>query len=309
VTGEGIVVGQADSGVDWNHPALHDRYLNAESDSSGAHDYTWFDPWENTAKPVDRSGHGTHTLGTILGQGGIGVAPGATWIGCRNLSRNLGNPAYYLDCMQFLFAPHPQAGDPFTEGDPTRGAHVTNNSWGCPPEEGCDGRTLAIAVTHLRHAGQMFVVSAGNDGPACSTVWAPASADDGFSVGASTQDDTIAPFSSRGPVLADDSGRIKPDVAAPGVGIYSSTPGGGYGYSQGTSMAGPHVTGLVVLLWSANPALIGDIDTTEQIIESTADFIPADNLCGGVSDEQNNVAGYGEVDAFEAVRMALEMVE
>jgi subtilisin family serine protease len=105
------------------------------------------------------------------------------------------------------------------------------------------------------------------------------------------------------------SGRIKPDVAAPGVEIYSSTPGGNYGYAQGTSMAGPHVTGLVALLWSANPALIGDIDTTEQIIESTAHFIPADNLCGGVSGEENNVAGYGEVDALEAVRMALEMVQ
>jgi subtilisin family serine protease len=123
------------------------------------------------------------------------------------------------------------------------------------------------------------------------------------------QNDTIALFSSRGPVLADDSGRIKPDVAAPGVGIYSSTPGGDYGYSQGTSMAGPHVTGLVALLWSANPTLIGDIDTTEQIIESTTDFIPADNVCGAVSDEHNNVAGYGEVDAFKAVRMALEMAE
>jgi hypothetical protein len=309
VTGEGIIVGEADSGVDWNHPALHDQYLNADSDTTGAHDYTWFDPWYGTTKPVDTSGHGTHTLGTILGQGGIGVAPGARWIGCRNLARNLGDPAYYLDCMQFLFAPHPQTGDPFTEGDPTRGAHVTNNSWGCPPQEGCDGRTLAIAVTHLYDAGQMFVVSAGNDGPDCSTVWSPASADDALSVGASTESHDIAQFSSRGPVLADGSGRIKPDVAAPGVRIYSSIPGGDYGYSQGTSMAGPHVTGLVALLWSANPDLIGDVDTTEQIIDSTARFIPADTLCGGVSDEENNDGGYGEVDALEAVRMALETVE
>lgn len=302
VTGQRIIVGGADTGVDWTHPALRSQYLGSE----GSHDYSWFDPWAGTAEPVDGMGHGTHTLGTVLGQDGIGVAPGSQWIACRNMERNMANPAYYLDCMQFLFAPHPQVGDPFTEGDPARGAHLVNNSWGCPPEEGCDAITLSIGLDHLRNAGQMYVVSAGNEGPACSTVWSPANADAAFSVGAIYEDGTITDFSSRGPVLADGSGRIKPDISAPGAGILSSVPDDGYGRSSGTSMAGPHVAGLVALLWSADPSLIGDIDRTEQIIAGTAHYVPAPNLCGGDTGQVNNVYGYGWVDALAAVKEVLE---
>jgi len=302
VTGEGIVVGHADSGVDWNHSAIHSQYLGSGSD----HNYTWFDPWEGTSEPTDTNGHGTHTLGIVLGQGGIGVAPGARWIACRNLARNLGNPGFYLDCMQFLFAPYPQGSDPFTDGDPLRGADLTNNSWGCPPEEGCDAITLSIAVEHLRNAGQMFVVSAGNEGPQCDTIWAPANADAAFSVGAiDPLTGQITDFSSRGPVLGDGSGRIKPDVVAPGYEILSAVPGGGYTPLPGTSMAGPHVAGLVALLWSADPSLRGDIDQTERIITETAHYHPAPDLCGGDGAERNNVYGYGSIDALAAVRMAL----
>ncbi len=300
VTGEGIIVGSADSGVDWTHPDLQEQYLGSENN----HDYTWFDPWYGTSEPTDTNNHGTHTTGTILGKDGIGVAPDAQWIACRNLGRNLGNPPYYLDCMQFLFAPHPQDGDPFTEGDPSRGAHITNNSWGCPPEEGCDGLTLAIAIEHLRNAGQMFVVSAGNDGPDCSTIWSPASADAAFSIGAIQSNGSITGFSSRGPVLVDGSGRIKPDVVAPGQEVISSIPGDSYASYPGTSMASPHVVGLVALLWSANPDLIGDIDATEQIITSTAHYHRTDDLCGAGTDDENNVYGYGFVDALDAIELA-----
>ncbi len=302
VTGEGIIIGHADSGADWRHPALRSQYLGGEGD----HDYTWFDPWYGTSEPTDSGGHGTHTLGTILGQEGIGVAPGAKWIACRNLARNLGNPPYYLDCMQFLFAPFPQGGDPFRDGDPTRGAHITSNSWGCPPQEGCDGLTLPIAVEHLRNAGQMFIVGAGNEGPACGTIDSPASADAAFSVGAFDASGSIADFSSRGPVLIDGSGRIKPDIAAPGVDVLSSLPEGRYGPSSGTSMATPHVAGVVALMWSANSALIGDIDTTEAILTRTAHHVPAPDLCGGEMNGQNNVYGFGRLDALAAVREALK---
>lgn len=303
VTGEGIIIGHADSGVDWRHPALRSQYLGEE----GNHDYTWFDPWYGTDEPTDNGGHGTHTLGTILGRDGIGVAPGTKWIACRNLARNLGNPPYYLDCMQFLLAPFPQNGDPFRDGDPARGAHITSNSWGCPPQEGCDGLTLPIAVEHLRNAGQMFIVGAGNEGPACSTVDSPASADAAFTVGAFDASGTIADFSSRGPVLIDGSGRIKPDIAAPGVDVLSSLPGERYAPSSGTSMATPHVAGVVALMWSANPALMGDIDTTEAILARTAHHVPAPGLCGGDTGNPNNVYGFGRIDALAAVREALKV--
>ena len=105
-------------------------------------DYNWFDPWNGKPSPYDDGGHGTHTLGTIVGQNGIGIAPDATWFACANLNRNLANPALYLDCMQFMLAPFPQDGDPFTDGDPTRAADVLNNSWGCPELEGCDPNAL-----------------------------------------------------------------------------------------------------------------------------------------------------------------------
>jgi len=296
-------VGQSDSGVDVTHPEVHDRYRGlTEGDN-----YNWFDPWNGKSSPYDDNGHGTHTLGTILGQNGIGVAPGATWFACANLDRNLGNPALYLDCMQFMLAPFPQGGDPFKDGDPTRAADVLNNSWGCPSLEGCDPNALLAAANHLRDAGIFVVVSAGNDGPSCSTINAPLSLYDSvFSVGAIDQDGNVADFSSRGPVTADGSGRVKPDIVAPGVNILSSVPGGGYAPELGTSMAGPHVVGAVALLWSADPTLVGDIDRTEQLLSNSAEpYRGATGLgCfgGGVP---NDAYGYGVLNVYAAVKEAL----
>lgn len=307
VRGAGIVIGQSDSGVDAGHPALADAYRGR----AGSDEYAWFDPWYGQAEPVDIGGHGTHTLGTILGDGGIGVAPDAEWIACANLPRNLGNPADYLACLQFMLAPHPQGGDPFTEGEPALGAHVLNNSWGCPPLEGCDPTTLEPAVKALRVAGIFVVVSAGNEGPTCESIDAPlALFADAFTVGAYAQGGRLASFSSRGPVTADGSGRVKPDIVAPGVHILSALPGGGYGYLDGTSMAGPHVAGTVALMWSAQPALIGDIDRTEQILVETArpandPFLPEE--CGDPAANPNNYVGAGLLDAYAAVSAAIEM--
>lgn len=304
VRGEGIVIGQSDSGVDGGHPALAAQYRGAQTGD----DYNWFDPWQGTRSPNDEGGHGTHTLGTVLGSGGIGVAPEATWFACVNLDRNLGNPALYLDCLQFMLAPFPQGGNPFTDGDPSRAAHVLNNSWGCPPIEGCDADSLRIAAEHLRHAGLFVVVSAGNDGPNCSTINAPLALYDAvFSVGAVDEQGNVADFSSRGPVTVDGSGRMKPDIAAPGVAVFSAMPGGTYTVNSGTSMAGPHVAGVVALMWSANPSLIGDIERTEQILIETATPYSGNltNGCfkGGIP---NAAYGYGIVNAYEAVKKALE---
>lgn len=303
VKGQGIVIGQSDSGVDGAHPALSAQYRGATSGD----DYNWFDPWKGTRSPNDEGGHGTHTLGTILGAGGIGVAPEATWFACVNLNRNLGNPALYLDCMQFMLAPFPQGGDPLTDGDPTRAAHVLNNSWGCPEIEGCDPASLQQAAENLRAAGIFVVVSAGNDGPNCSTINAPLSLYDSvFSVGAVDRFGNVTDFSSRGPVTADGSGRMKPDIVAPGADVFSSLPGGTYGENSGTSMAGPHLVGVVALLWSANPDLIGDIERTEQIIIETADPYTGSVETGCFQGGTPNAAyGYGVVNVYEAVKMAL----
>jgi subtilisin family serine protease len=303
VRGEGIVVGQSDTGVDVNHPELKESY---RGDSEGD-DYNWFDPWNGKPSPYDDGGHGTHTLGTILGKNGIGIAPEATWFACANLNRNLANPALYLDCMQFMLAPFPRDGDPFLDGDPTRAADVMNNSWGCPELEGCDANALLVAANYLRDAGIFVVVSTGNDGPNCSTVSDPLSLYDSvFSVGAIDEFGNMAGFSSRGPVTADGSGRMKPDIVAPGVNVLSSLPGGTYGSNSGTSMAGPHVVGTVALLWSAAPSLIGDIDRTEQLLIQAADPYTGGRDVGCFTGDIPNAAyGYGILDVYEAVKMAL----
>ncbi|MCB9100715.1 MAG: S8 family serine peptidase [Anaerolineales bacterium] len=342
VRGAGIVVGQSDSGVQWDHPELIDGYLGKD----GRHDYHWFDPWNHTAEPVDFGGHGTHTLGSVLGQS-VGVAPDADWIACANLARNVGNSALYLDCWQFLLAPFPQDGDPFSDGDPAQGADIFNNSWGCPADaEGCDPEVLRPAAQALRAAGVFVEVSAGNDGPACSTVQdPPAIYDEVTSTGAVDEFNDIAPFSSAGPVTVDGSGRIKPDIAAPGMQVLSAFPNSTYAELDGTSMAGPHITGVVALMWSANPNLIGDIDRTEQILAETAtpftggvagidmeaalnqvldenttqqvieelpdtppqpDYPAACLSVTDLSQMPNNIVGYGVVNAYEAVKKAME---
>lgn len=308
VRGAGIVVGQSDSGVQWDHPQLIGGYRGGD----GNHDFNWYDPWFQTEQPTDTGGHGTHTLGTVLGAT-TGVAPDATWYGCANLARNLGSPAYYLDCMQFMLAPFPLDGDPFVDGDAARGANVLNNSWGCPALEGCDDDSLLPAVVALRHAGTFVVVSAGNDGPECATINSPlAIYDQVLSVGAVDQSENVTFFSSRGPVEVDGSNRVKPDIVAPGLDILSAYPGDGYRLWQGTSMAGPHLAGVVALMWSANAQLIGDIATTEQILLETAQPLSgATVVCGGAEGEAlpNNLYGYGLVDAYAAVERALAASE
>lgn len=305
--GGGIVIGQSDSGVEGTHPELRAQYRGAQPDGPTGDDYNWYDPWNASPSPTDIGGHGTHTLGSVLGRS-VGVAPDASWMGCVNLARNLGNAPRYLDCLQFLLAPFPQSGDPF-EGRPELGANVLNNSWGCPAIEGCDPTSLLPAARALRAAGVFVVASAGNDGSACGTIYAPISLyDEVFTVGAVDEARAVAPFSSRGPVLADGSGRVKPDIVAPGVGVLSAYPGGTYAYNDGTSMAGPHVAGVVALLWSADPTLIGDIDRTERILTATAQLLEYQseaNLCGSAGEVPNNVSGFGLVNAYAAVQMAL----
>lgn len=297
VTGAGIVVGSSDSGVDGAHPALRSGFRGGGD--------SWYDPWDGTRAPNDQGGHGTHTVGSAVGRNGIGVAPDAQWVGCVNLDRNLGSPGHYLDCLQFMLAPFPAGGDPFTDGRPERAPQVLTNSWGCPTIEGCDRDALLPAATALDAAGIFVVVAAGNTGPWCASIDdPPAPYASVLTVGAVDAQRRVAEFSSRGPVPG---GVGKPDVLAPGVGVVSAMPGGGYAALDGTSMATPQVAGVVALMWSANPALIGDLARTRQILRDTA--TPAEptyrsrnpsDACGTPA----NVTGAGQVDAYAAVRAA-----
>ena len=328
VKGEGIVIGTQDTGVKWDHPALIGHYRGNKTDPRGvSHDFNWHDSVRKALgaahtnrcgyllkAPCDDQDHGTHTLGTAIGDDGkgnmIGMAPGAKWIACRGMDAGVGAPANYLECFEWFLAPYPTNADPMRNGDPTKAPHVINNSWACPKEEGCEGGELLPVVNSLRKAGILVVAAAGNDGPDCLTINAPpASYSDGIlSVGAiNHRNEKIAFFSSRGPSKYD--GGIGPDVMAPGVSIRSSTPDGEYQEANwsGTSMASPHVVGEVALLWSAKKALIGDIDKTIKIIRDTAEPRISTQMCGGVPGNviPNNTYGYGVIDAYQAVKSVL----
>jgi len=315
VTGEGIVVAGQDTGYDWQHPLLRAHYRGWNGQRA-EHDYNWHDAWEGSLEPSDPDEqHGTHTMGIIVGDDGTGhrtgVAPGARWIGCRNMRRGLGNPGAYIECLEFFLAPYPIGGDPFRDGDVGYAPHLVNNSWGCPPFEGCDPETLRTAVEAMRAAGILLVVSAGNDGPACGTIHTPpANYEAVLTVAATDNQGKIAEFSSRGPAGT----VLKPDIAAPGVNIRSTIPGGGYRRASGTSAAGPHVAGAIALLWSADPTLIGQIEATRALLCRTAQPLPVDQecradasvcACGGITGVPNNVYGCGLLDAGAAVRAAL----
>src|SRR6266700_7833273 len=199
------------------------------------------------------------------------MAPGAKWIGCRNMDANVGTPARYSECMQwFLALTRIGGGDP----DPTMAPDITNNSWECPPSEGCSFDTLQAAVEAQAAAGIMMMSAAQNSGPSCSTVQNPPGLYEAtYTAGAlNTGTDTIASFSSRGPVIADGSNRIKPDIAAPGTGTRSATNASdsSYGTASGTSMATPHIAGAMALLWSFRPELKHNIAFSRTQMDSAA---------------------------------------
>ena len=320
VTGEGVVIGGQDTGYDWDHPALIRQYRGWDGDVAD-HNYHWRDAIHasngpcgaNSPEPCDDHSHGSHTMGTALGDDGlgnqIGMAPDAQWIGCRNMDGGNGTPATYAECLEWFVAPTDLNGE---NPDPDQAPHVLINSWSCPASEGCtDPLILQSALENVRAAGIVVVAAAGNSGPSCGSIATPPPIyEAAFSVGATNASDAITGFSSRGAVSVDGSFRLKPDVVAPGQTIRSSVLNGGYGFKNGTSMACPHVSGLVALIISAVPELAGDVDAIEEIIRDTALGLTSTQDCHGFSgsDIPNPIFGHGRIRALEAVQTALGIV-
>jgi serine protease AprX len=314
-TGVGTVYAVADTGVYWEHAALRNQYRGWNG-VSASHAYNWWDAIHadidgntnscgySVAYPCDDYGHGTHVAGTGVGDDGgsnqIGMAPGARWIGCRNMDSGVGRPSTYIECLEFFVAPTDLNKE---NPNPDLRPDVISNSYGCPPSEECVTHSLKLAVETVRAAGIFMSVSAGNSGPNCGTISDPPALEAAvFTIGAVDSTGTIASFSSRGPVTVDGTPLMKPELVAPGVAIRSSLRTGSYGSMQGTSMASPHVAGAVALLWGAFPSLKRNVAATEYILEITAQPHTTSLGCGGDGSSQvpNNVYGWGLLDVKAA---------
>jgi serine protease AprX len=318
-TGQGVVIAGQDTGYQWDHPALIRQYRGWDG-STADHNYNWHDAIHsggspdcpaNSKVPCDDYNHGTHTMGIMVGDDGlgnqIGMAPGARWIGCRNMDQNVGSPATYSECFQWFLEP-----TDLNDENPRLdlAPDIINNSWSCPASEGCNWDSLKTVVENVRQAGILVVAAATNGGcnPQLATIKdPPAIYQAAFTVGATDAGDNIASFSSRGPVTVDGSQRLKPDITAPGYKIRSSYPPDGYAVLSGTSMAAPHVAGLAALLISADPSLRGRVDKLTGIIEASAHPLTNSDRCAGVDATQvpNNTFGYGRIDAWAAYRLEL----
>ncbi|MFW6136114.1 MAG: S8 family serine peptidase [Chloroflexota bacterium] len=278
ISGTGAVVAGMDTGVDWLHPALERNYGGYNPHGPSNHAYSWYDATDGDAGyPVDGHGHGSHTMGTMVGRGGIGVAPGARWIGVRVLNnQGYGYDSWIHAGFEWVLAPG---------GDPSRAPDVVNCSWG---SSRAYLTTFQDDLRALRAGGILPVFSNGNNGPGVGTVTSPASLPEAFAVGAVDEHDGVATFSSRGP---SPWGEVRPHVAAPGVHVRSSVPGGAYATMNGTSMAAPHVSGVAALLRSVSSTL--SITRATAVITGTA--LPLGE------EVPNNDTGWGRVDAFAAV--------
>lgn len=238
VTGAGVVIASVDGGVDAAHPDL------AASFRGGAN--SWFDATgEHPRAPIDTSGHGTATMGVMVGSGAggttLGVAPGARWIAARIFDdRGRTKPSWIHSAFQWLLDPdgRPQTRD---------AAQVVNASW-ARPVSGCD-LELEGDLRTLRAAGIVPVFASGNDLHDAS----PANSPSALAVGAVDAAGGIARGSGRGHSTCGQP--VYPQIVAPGVDIPTTDVAGLYATQSGTSVAAPHVSGALALLLSRFPRL------------------------------------------------------
>ncbi|SKC42042.1 S8 family serine peptidase [Krasilnikoviella flava] len=294
--GEGIVIANVDSGVQYDHPDLVGSYRGNNGDGTFTNDYNFYDATGTCTDgaPCDNNGHGTHTMGTMVAENGIGVAPNATWIAAKGCEARECSEESLLKAGQWILAPTDANGE---NPRPELAPNIVNNSWG-----GGYTTFYADTIAAWDAAGIFATFSAGNsgDGVTCSTAEAPGAQASVYGVGAYDATGTIAGFSGFGPSLID--GSAVPSITAPGVDVRSTWPGSEYNTISGTSMAAPHVAGSVALLWSAAPSLIGDIAGTREALAAGARDVD-DTHCGGTVDA-NNVWGEGKLDILASVDQA-----
>ena len=278
-TGQGVVVANLVTGVDASHPDLSASFRGGTN--------SWFDPYnQHPTTPFDPSGHGTATMGVMVGRdaGGtsIGVAPGAKWIAAK-IFNDSGSATVTAIHQSFQWVLDPD-GNPATAD----AANVVNNSW-TDIAPGCN-LDFEPDLESLRAAGVLPVFAAGNGGPGSGTSPSPANNPAAFAVGALDASSQIATFSSRGPSTCGGSTGPFPDIVAPGVNIRSAYLGGLYLSNSGTSLAAPHVAGALALLLSAYPNTPSDYQE-QALINSAVDLGPLG---------PDDIYGYGRLDVLAA---------
>lgn len=290
--GEGMVVANVDTGVDYLHSALTLQYRGNLGGGTFDHNFNFYDPAGICPPgiPCDNNGHGSHTMGTMVGDDGgtnqIGMAPGARWIAAKGCESNFCSDTSLLSSAEWIAAPCPVGTPPGSPScDPTKRPNVVNNSWG----GGGGDPWYQASVDAWRAAGIFPAFSAGNSGPGAGTIGSPGDYCNVTASGATDISDVIASFSSRGP--GNFPGCLdKPDVSAPGVNVRSSVPGNSYGLLSGTSMASPHTAGCVALLLSIDATISYD-DIYSLLTNNAVDL-------GAPGFDYNY--GYGRIDCYEA---------
>ncbi len=315
IRGEGAVVAGFDTGVNFRHPALINRYRGNLGNGRFDHNYNWFEPDGNlypsgdlgpslSREPTNCGSHGTHTMGTMVGDGGVrgtqvGMAPGATWIALPGICGGTMNGGIRDDiggikAFQWLLCPTDLSGALAT-ADCSRAPDVVNNSWGAANPVGDIFRPMIQA---LRVANIAPVFAAGNPRAADGSIGSPGNAPEALTVGATDRNDLVASFSGRGPSFY--SGEQKPELSAPGVDIKSAVSGNSYERSSGTSMAAPHVAGLIALMVAADlrdGTRDFSVDELERFLQLTAVDLGTPGA--------DNDYGFGRVDAYAAVQWVL----
>ena len=287
-TGSGIVVANMDTGVDALHPDLAAKWRGGAN--------SWYDPHGEHAEPYDPDGHGTQTMGLMVGGSGggtlIGVAPDARWIAAK-LYNDAGQASYSDIHLAFQWLLDPD-GDPATLDAPD----VVNASWGLVGTAGQCVTEFNDDIAALKAAGTALAFAAGNDGPAPLTSLSPANNAAGFAVGAVDTQLVVARFSSRGQSACD--GSIYPDVTAPGVNVNTTDLSFGglalYRVVSGTSFAAPHTAGVMALLAGAFPQ--ASVSELEAALTASAQDL-------GVAGADNSY-GHGLADALAAYRRLLD---
>ncbi|KAL4088170.1 hypothetical protein PRIC1_012597 [Phytophthora ramorum] len=290
-TGQNVVVGTIDTGVRSTHDTLKNNWVGS---------YGWYDPGQKTATPFDANGHGTHTMATIAGGLGVGIAPGVKWMTCKGCGATSCTLSLLTACAQFMLCPTDTNGN---NCNAAKAPHIVSNSWGVG-----QGMTYFQPSLDAWYAARILPVFAtGNSGAnGCGSVLSPGDSAKAFAVGATDPSDVIGSFSSLGPSV---NGLVKPDFTGPGVSIRSAWNGNNSDYMSlsGTSMAAPHLAGTIALALSARPGFC--FDSMKSILLSSTDrALPKAVLtCGGTSDATfpNNQYGYGRINAQNVVNAAL----